>query len=82
MIKIIATSIIMVLSVSVTGTVQGQTPISVAKTVDDGVKPKGFNYKKHYRKQKRMDRKRLRKGIRCSWMDLNELYNYQNKKSL
>jgi len=71
----------MILSVSLTETVQAQTPISIAKTADGGVKPKGFNYKKHYRKSKRMDRKRLRKGIRCSWMD-PKLYNYQNKKSL
>ena len=76
MIKIIITSIIMILSVSVTGTVQGQTPISATKIADGIVKPKkltykkgkGFNYKKHYKKKKRMDRKRARKGTRCAWM--------------
>lgn len=79
MIKIIATSIIMILSVSLTGTVQSQVPISVAKTADGKVKQKGFNYKKHYRKQKRQDRKNSRKGVRCSWME-PKYYNY--KRSL
>ena len=76
MVKIIAASVIMILSVSVTGTVQEQTPISVVKTADGGIKskrfnykkPKGFNYKEHYKKKKRIDRKRARKGIKCSWM--------------
>ncbi len=81
MIKIIATSIIMVLSISLNGTCQAQIPMSVAMTADGKVKKKGFNYKKHYRKQKRRDRKRLRQGVKCSWMD-PKLYNYQNKKSL
>lgn len=79
MIKIIATSIIMILSVSLNGTVQSQVPISVAMTTDGKVKHKGFNYKKHYRKQKRHDRKNSRKGVRCSWMD-PKYYNY--KRSL
>ena len=71
----------MILSVAFTGAAHAQIPISVAKTAYGKIKHKGFNYKKHYRKQKRQDRKRLRKGIRCSWVD-PKLYSYQNKKSL
>ena len=69
----------MILSVSLTGTVQSQVPISVAKTADGKVKHQVFNYKKHYRKQKRQDRKNSRKGVRCSWME-PKYYNY--KRSL
>lgn len=79
MIKIIACSIIMILSISLNGTIQAQVPIFVAKTANEKVKQKGFNYKKHYKKQKRHERKNSRKGVRCSWME-PKYYNY--KKSL